>query len=234
MALASAPKRRNRVQPELSHAQSVRGRAPVGLLDIAAGTLPGNEGSARGQKRGRVLDEHRQGCQRAGGHQVVRPDALRPFLGASLDRLRVGQLQPLDRPAEKGDLAPDALDEDDARVRKRNRQDEAGKPATGAEIGDPLGTANLGQLERDERVGDVHIYALGWIPNRRDRARLGRSELEQQRQPIRRRGPQAVAIGELSKAGRDLGAHGHGGMQAASARCGRSPRGASRSAWPGQ
>jgi len=196
------------------HPQRRRCRTPVGLLGVIAGALPGNEGSAHGQKGGRVLDEHRERSESTSGHEVMRADALRPSLSPSLDRLGVRELQALDRAPQEVDLPADALHEGDTRIRKGDRQNEPRKPATRAEIGDPPRVPDLGQLECDERVCHVHIDALRRIPNRRDRAVLGRDEFQQQAQPIRRGGPQSVAVGEVRKPVGDVAGHGHGGMQA--------------------
>jgi len=179
------------------HPQHSRGRTPVGLLGAITSALPGNEGPAHGQERRRILDEDRQRSESAGGHEVVRTDALRPVLGPGLDRLDVDELQALDGAAQERDLPTDALHGRHARIRKRDRQHQPRKPAPRAEIGDPPRIPDLGQLERDERVRDMRVHPLRWIPNRGDRAALGRDKLQQQRQPIRRSRPQAVAVSEV-------------------------------------
>jgi hypothetical protein len=206
MPVAGGPERRDGARMGLLHAQRRRGCAPVGLLGVVAGTLPGNEGSAHGEQGGGVLDEHGERSESTSSDEVVRTDPLRPRLGPGLDRLDVGELEALDCPPQEVDLPADALYEGDTRIRERDRQHESGKPATRAEIGDPPRVPDLGQLERDERVRHVHIDALRRIPNRRDRAVLGRDQVQQQRQPIRRRGPQAVAVSEFGEPVRDVGA----------------------------
>ena len=199
---------------ELAHPQRSRRCIAVGFLRVIASALPGNEGAPDREKRGRVLDEHGKRGQRSRCHEVMRADSLRPSLGTGRDGLGVRELQALDRTPYEGDLPTNALHQSHTRIGKRDRQHEPRKPTTRAEIGDPPRTSHLGQLERDERIGHMHVNTPRRIPHRRDRTRLLGHELEQQRETIHGRGRQAVALRELGETGCDLGEHGHGGMEA--------------------
>jgi hypothetical protein len=213
MPVPGALERRDGPRLQLPHPQRGRRCTAVGLLCAIASTLPGNEGAAYREQWGRILDNDRERGQRPRGHEVMRPDPLRPSLSPGLDRLGVCELQALDRPPQEGDLPTDALYESDAHIGKRDREHEPRKPTTRAEIGDPPRTPHLGQFEGDQRVSHVHVNALRRIPHRRDRARLRGHEIKEQRQLVGGRRLQAVPVSELREPVRDLG-HGHGGMEA--------------------
>jgi hypothetical protein len=199
---------------ELTHPQPSRRCITVGLLRVIASPLPGNEGAADREKRGRVFDEDGERGQRPRSHEVMRTDPLRPSLSPGLDGLGVRKLQALDRTPHEGDLPTNALHQGHTRIGKRDRQHEPRKPTTRPKICDPPRTPHLGQLEGDERIRHMHVNTLRRIPHRRDRTRLVGHELEQQRETIHGRGRQAVALRELGETDCDLGEHGHGGMEA--------------------
>jgi hypothetical protein len=199
---------------ELPHPQRGRRCTAVGLLCAITSTLPGNEGAAYREQRGRILDEDRERGQRPRGHEVMRPDPLPPSLSPGLDRLGVRKLQALDGSPQEGGLPTDALYESDAPIGKRDREHEPRKPTTRPKIGDSPRTPHLGQFEGDERISHVQVDTLRRIPHRRDRARLRGHEIKEQRQPVGGRRLQAVPVSELREPVRDLRGHGHGGMEA--------------------
>ena len=88
---------------------------------------------------------------------------------------------------------------------QRDRERQAGEAGAGADIGDPLRVAEVGELEAGEAVGDVDLPALVGLDDRADRCPLLGEELENraQRGPFRfaeRRGRVVAHSSETSGA----------------------------------
>ena len=81
------------------------------------GALPRDEAPAVGQQRCGVLAQHRERGDRAGRHEVVPPESVRPALGAVVDHRDVGEPDLLGSPQEIAAMTRGGLDEEDLRVR---------------------------------------------------------------------------------------------------------------------
>ena len=189
---------------ERSHAHGSSCCRTVDLLRFVPPPFPRDQGTTGAQERGGILDEHRQRREGAGSDEIVDLQPGGPSLGAGVDHVDIRELQALDGGAQEGALASRTLYQRDVRVRKRDGKGKAGEPAARAEVRDRARRPHCRQFESDEGVGHVDVDPLGRIAHRRDRAGLLFYEVEQQREPMRRRGWQSVAIRELRESGGDV------------------------------
>ena len=153
-----------------SRGSSPRRRAPR-LLARVAPALPGDERAALAQQRRRVLEQDvqaREGPRRddVAGRRGLPP---RPPPGRVTTSTFV-EPQLLRRLLEELRLLADALDEDDARLRARERQHETREAGAGPEVGDRRRRrAASSSSQARERVGDVDLDAGRRVADRRQR-----------------------------------------------------------------
>jgi hypothetical protein len=167
-------------------AKLLRGHGGVALVLLVTTALPGNQHAALAQQRSRVLGEHRERRQRAGGDEVARPEAGAPRLGAIRYDVDVGQPCGVGRGTNEGALSGDTLYESDLRRSQRHGERQARKACAGAQIGDRPCGAHVGKLECDKRIGEVGEDCLLWHADGRWRVRIARERL--QKRLKRRRG----------------------------------------------
>src|SRR5919206_1474355 len=142
----------------------VRGCEPAGLgLGGIEVPLPGHEDALVAQQRRSVLAEHGQRGERPGRHDVLGAEPVPPFLRARVNHRDVHEPRRLDRALEVASGAAGTLDERDVAVGKRRCEREPGPPRAGAEVREPVCGADLLELQRDERVGDVAVDSFGRV-----------------------------------------------------------------------
>ena len=78
------------------------------------------------------------------------------------------------------------------RVRKRDGEREAGEAGTGPQVDDLAGATDRDQLERDERVREVHVNGSARIPDGTRGVLIMRQQLGQREQRPGRAGVQSV------------------------------------------
>ena len=110
--------------------------------------FPCHKRPAVAKKRGRVLDEDPERCERPRRHEVLAADPLRPRLRTGVDDGHVAEPELPRRALEERALPPDALDERDLRFRQRDRQGQTRESTTRAEIGNGSCIANGLDFER--------------------------------------------------------------------------------------
>jgi hypothetical protein len=130
---------------------------------------PGHEEAPQHQQRGRVFGHDRQRGQGPGGDQVASFAPVGPFLGSRVHRLGIADLACLRGAGDERALASDALHAAHARGGQGDGQGQAWKPRPRAQVGDRGGGANLGEVECDERVGEVVAQDPVAIRDRRRR-----------------------------------------------------------------
>ena len=142
----------------------VGGRAGSYLLGVGiTPAAPRDERSADDQQRRRILGNHLERGHRASRHQIERPESVRPRLGAGVHDSGVRELAHSDRTLEERAFPGDALDERHAHPGLRDRQWKTGDASPGTEVGQRLGRADLGELQRDQRVREVVVDHLSRI-----------------------------------------------------------------------
>src|SRR5689334_20412691 len=174
------------------HRQLLACAGELRLLVGVALALPGYEDSVFLQQGGGELGEGREAADGAGRDDVVGLATLAcgQLLGAGVEDLGVGDTRNGGGATHEVALATHRLDQVDLRFRQRDRQDEARKPSSRANISDPSSFTQLRELKSGETVGDVdppspiglrHGAHRGSLPlqklqDSRDRRRLPRAE----------------------------------------------------------
>jgi hypothetical protein len=139
----------------------------------------------------------------------------RPRLSPRVPDVRVLETEGTNRRLEEGALASDALHEHDAGLRQRDGERQAGKPPSGAEVREAARRPDLRQLDGHKRVGDVDVDAARRVTDRRDGRQLGRHQVEQPLEPLRRPLWKRKALAQVSQARPHR--RGHGGHRRRSA-----------------
>jgi len=147
-------------------------------LDVTS-TSPCNQGPAHGQKGSGVLDHRGQRSEGAHDDEIACGAAVGPFLDARIEYLDRREAGGCHRPLEERGAAGVRLDERDPSARQCSRKREAGEAGAGPHIGDRASPADLAQLERDQRIGEVDIDGLERITHRGGGEFVARQQVEE-------------------------------------------------------
>lgn len=139
---------------------------------------PRHQSASHGQQRSRILGRHLEGRYGPRRHDVVDSPSGSSRLGPVMYDLDIRQAARRDGTLEERALSRCALQQDEGDPRQRDGQGHAGQPRTGAQVKDALRGANLGEIQGDQRVGQVIVEGGNRVADRRRSERIMRQQAE--------------------------------------------------------